>query len=121
MASSLLFCTGMIGFLLFHIRSYPITASLCTLVLLRTIIDAKIEKLVVWEDRMAIVTQHSLPFLTQKQTIFFSAVESIDSMMERNKTFFVRYKDGDERALSPGISFTQFQKAMGVMGMLNEA
>lgn len=71
MAFSILFCTTALVFLLFHISHYPLTISLLSFCLVRTIIDAKIEKVIIWEDRFEIVTRHLFPFLTKRQVVLF--------------------------------------------------
>ena len=118
MAGSTLFCTAMLFFILGHIGHYPVAASLLSLFLLRTIIDAKVEKIIVLEDRFVVVTRRLLPFLTKKQVVLFSTIESIHIPPGTGETFLVRYKDGDSRQVSPSIHPAQFQKAAGVIGML---
>lgn len=76
MTGSLLFCTSLLIFTLFHIRHYPIAGTLLSLFLLRTIFDAKVEKIVVLEDRFVIVTRYLLPFMTKREVVLLSAVES---------------------------------------------
>lgn len=115
MGCSGLFCTGMLIFILLHIGHYPVAVSLLSLFLVRIMIDARVEKIIVSEDRFVIVTRHLLPWVTKKQVVLFSAVESIDIPAGKGETFLVRYKDGDRRQLSPSIHRAQFQKAVGVI------
>lgn len=117
MGCSLLICITLLGIALFYIRHYPVPLSLLSLFLLRTIVDARVERLVVLEDRLVIVSRRLLPFMTRRQVILFSAVESIDSR-PGGKVILVRYKDGDCRQLSPSIRAGQFREAAGVIGGL---
>lgn len=119
MASSTIFCSAVLLFVLFYIRHYPVTGSLLSLFLLRTMIDAKVEKIIVKEDRFVVVTRRLFPFLTKKQVVLFSTVESIQIPQGKGETFLVRYKDGDHRHLSPSIRRVQFEKAVGVIGSLS--
>ena len=73
----MVFCMSMLLFLLLHLRHYPVTVSLLSLFLLRIIVDARVERVIVSEDRFIIVTRHLLPFLNKKRVVLFSAIESI--------------------------------------------
>jgi hypothetical protein len=119
MACSLLACTGTLLFIVLHIRHYPVAASLLSLFLLRIIIDAKVEKIIVSEDRLEIVTRRLLPFLTKRQVVLFSAVETFHIPPGRREMFLVRYKDGDCRQIFTSIRRAQFEQAVGVMGTLS--
>ena len=118
MACSLLVCTALLAFSLAYIRHYPLTVSLVSLFLLRTIFDAKVEKIIVWEDRVEIVTRYLLPFLTVREMVRFDAVESIRTPVEKQKMAFIYFKDGYLKELAPAVHRAQFQKAMGVIGTL---
>jgi hypothetical protein len=72
MAGSLLLCTSLLVFILFHIRHYPIAGTLLSLFLLRTILDARVEKIVVLEDRFVIITRYLLPFMTKRDVVLLS-------------------------------------------------
>jgi hypothetical protein len=109
MGCSGLFCAVLLFWVLAHLGRYPIAGSLLSLFLLRTMIDAKVEKIMVLEDRFVLVTRHLHPWGTKKQEFLFSAVESIHIPAGKGETFLVQYKDGDRRRLSPSIRQAQFQ------------
>jgi hypothetical protein len=119
MGCSGLFCAALLSWVLAHLGHYPVAGSLLSLFLLRTIIDAKVEKIMVLEDRFVLVTRHLHPWGTKKQVVFFSAVESIHIPAGKGETFLVQYKDGDSRRLSSSIRRGQFQEAVGFVGMLD--
>jgi hypothetical protein len=75
MGSSLLCCSALLFFLLFHFRTHPVAFSLVSLFLLRTMLDARVEKFVVWDDRLVVVSRQL--FVTRRRVVLFSAVESV--------------------------------------------
>jgi hypothetical protein len=117
MGCSFLFCTALLFFAFLYIRHYPVTVSLLSLFVLRIMIDAKVERLVVMEDRLVIVTRRLLPFMTRRQVVLFSIVESID-IRPGCEMLLVQYKGGDCREFSPSIHADQFQKAVGIIRTL---
>jgi hypothetical protein len=111
----MVFCMSMLLFLLLHLRHYPVTVSLLSLFLLRIIVDARVERVIVSEDRFIIVTRHLLPFLNKKRVVLFSAIESIHIPPGNSEMFLLRYKDGDHWQVAPSIQRAQFHKAVGVI------
>ena len=73
MGGSLLFCTTLLCFALLYIRHHPVMLSLLSLFLVRTILDANVERFVVLEDRIVIITRHLLPFMSKRRTVHLPA------------------------------------------------
>jgi hypothetical protein len=118
MACSVLFCTVVFAFIVVHIGHYPVAGCIVVLLLLRIMIDAKIERMFVLEDRLLIVTRRAVPGARKKEVVLFSDVESLHIPDDKGGIFLVRFKDGTGRILSPGIRKAQFQEAMAVIEML---
>jgi hypothetical protein len=117
MSISVVICTALLIFLLYHIKDHPIVFSLLSLFLLRTILDAKVEKMIVEEDRFVILTRRLLPFMNKQQVYLFEAIESIYTCPpEKGTILFVRTRDGNERLLNPAIYPADFQKALAIIG-----
>ncbi len=117
MTFSLLTCTALLSFLLIHIRDYPLTASGLSFFLVRTMMDAKIDKIVVFEDRFVVTTHRLLPFMTKNRVVLFSAVDSICAApAQKDNYLLVRYKAGNDQLLSPAIYPAAFKKALDIIG-----
>lgn len=69
MSCSLVLCTGALVFALLHFGQHPVAFSLLSLFLVRTILDAKVERVVVLEDRMVVISRRVLPWMTRRQVV----------------------------------------------------
>lgn len=69
MAVSVVSCTALLAFALLHFGQHPVAFSLLSLFLVRTILDARVERVVVLEDHMVVVSRGVLPWMSKRRVV----------------------------------------------------